>query len=365
MKELFEEKFGLSPLFVADAPGRVNLIGEHTDYSGGFVLPTAIPQKTTILLAPRDDREVHLYSAAFGPGQEWARYGLGEEHRQGQWSDYIAGVTWLIQQKNLALTGFNALIHSDIPIGAGLSSSAALLVAMFRGLRRLCQLAIDDVQIALLSQTVENEFVGARVGIMDQMAASLADRGTALFLDTRSLHFERIKLPMELMDLFIINSGIAHRLVDGGYNARREACEEAARVLGIPQLRDLQIHDLSRLDMLSPLLHKRARHVITENSRVQEAVQAILASDLQRLGTLMWASHASMRDDFEVSLPEIDFLVESARAQPGVYGARLTGGGFGGSIVGICEQGQGQVVAAEITRLYQQTWARQATVLLP
>lgn len=365
LKPDFEALFGRSPLCFGEAPGRVNLIGEHTDYNGGFVLPTAIPQRTYVALAPRDDREVHVLSQDLSRQSEAFIYQLGSEEPRDHWADFVSGTTWLLQQKNFELQGFDLLIRSDVPIGAGLSSSAALLVALFRGLRRMSQLAYDDVQIALLSQIVENEFVGARVGIMDQMASSLADRGTALFLDTRTLQFERIKLPMEKMDLFIVNSGIKHRLVDGGYNARRSQCEAAAEALGVEQLRDVEVKDLARLEALPDLLRRRARHVVTENARVQSAVTAILAGELDTLGSLMIDSHRSMRDDFEVSIPEIDSLVQIACALPSVYGARLTGGGFGGSIVGICQEGQGNEVAEEIVRRYQREWNIEASILLP
>lgn len=365
MKTLFQEIFSRSPEAYGDAPGRVNLIGEHTDYNGGFVLPTAIPQRTHIVFAPRDDMEVRLASKDLGAELQTAHYTLGSEERKLRWSDYIEGATWLLQQKSMPVRGFEALIVSDVPIGAGLSSSAALLVALFRGLRRLFQLSIDDVQIALMSQTVENEFVGARVGIMDQMAASLADSGTALFLDTRQLSFERIPLPPDKMELFIINSGIKHSHVHGGYNTRRSECEAAALALGVPQLRDFSELDIAQLARLDTLLQKRARHVITENARVQSAVRALLDHDFRYFGQLMIESHASMRDDYEVSVPEVDFLVAEACRHEAVFGARLTGGGFGGSIVGLCEPGEAYEIALAIKERYRQDCGREATVLVP
>lgn len=365
MKTLFQEIFSRMPEAYGEAPGRVNLIGEHTDYNGGFVLPTAIPQRTHIILAPRDDMQVRLASKDLGAELQIAEYTLGQEERKLQWSDYVEGASWLLQQKSHALTGFDALIVSDVPIGAGLSSSAALLVALFRGLRRLFQLPIDDVQVALLSQTVENEFVGARVGIMDQMAASLADIGTALFLDTRHLTFERIPLPPDKMELFIINSGVKHSHVHGGYNTRRSECESAAQILGVPQLRDFNEVDLSQLGQLSEVLQKRARHVISENARVQKAVRALLAHDFEYFGQLMLESHASMRDDYEVSVPEIDFLVEEAASHQAVLGARLTGGGFGGSIVGLCRPGEALRIAQTVRASYREKFGREATILVP
>ncbi len=365
MTTLFQELFARPPESYGEAPGRVNIIGEHTDYNGGFVLPTAIPQRTHIILAPRSDANVRLASKDLGTSIQTCEYVLGQEEAKHRWSDYIEGATWLLQQKSMPIQGFDALIVSDVPLGAGLSSSAALLVALFRGLRRLYQLPIDDVQIALMSQTVENEFVGARVGIMDQMAASLADAGTALFLDTRSMNFERIPLPLSKMEMFIINSGIKHSHAHGGYNTRRTECESAAQLLGIKQLRDFSEMDLPQLEQLPEVLRKRARHVITENARVQRAVHALLASDLEYLGQLMIQSHASMRDDYEVSVSEIDFLVQVACADPAVYGARLTGGGFGGSIVGFCRTGEAHRIVNDIKHQYQEKLGREATVMVP
>ena len=316
----------------ASAPGRVNLIGEHTDYNGGFVLPMAIPQRTYVELRKSDGRQVIARSAEM---KEPAEFTLGEESRRGGWVDYVQGVTWVLARRGFSPPGGCELrIRSEVPPGAGLSSSAALCVALLRAFREAFSLGIDDVRVALLAQEVETGFVGAPVGVMDQMASSLADASTALFLDTRSLTHARIPIPAGA-SVLVIDSGIRHSHATGDYRTRRAECEEAARLLGVRQLRDLSVDAIDRIGRLPKPFANRARHVVTEDDRVLQAVAALRTGDLQRVGGLFDASHASMRDDFEVSLPEIDRLAEIARRTPGVYGARLTGGGFGGSVVAL------------------------------
>jgi galactokinase len=354
----------------ASAPGRVNLIGEHTDYNGGFVLPTAIPQLTRVELSRRPDRTVEARSmnvAAAGT------YTLGREGQRGDWLDYVQGVTWALQQHGFEVGGFELHVNSDVPLGAGLSSSAALEVAILRATRAAFELeGLDDASLARLGQIAENDFVGARCGIMDQMAASLADQHTALFLDTRSLEFRRVPLPPGA-DLVVVHSGVTHGIAspahDQGagseYNTRRAECEEAARRLGVPQLRDLTSFDVPRINQLPSPLHKRARHVLTEDQRVLEAVEALDNQDMLRLGDLFFASHASMRDDFEVSVPLVDLLVELARADPQVYGARLTGGGFGGSVVMLVHPGRGRAVGERLASAYAERSGHAPTLLVP
>ena len=347
----FRSLFGQMPEVRAQAPGRVNLIGEHTDYNGGFVLPTAIPQVTRVEWVAGRDSTISVCSNADSVDPSIHRYHLGEERRQGRWLDFIQGVTWLLGLEGFLLKGFSARIESNVPLGSGLSSSASLTVALMRALRSAFSLKLDDVSMARFGQRVENEFVGARVGIMDPMAASLADQGTALFLDARSLEFERVSLPAGA-DLIVLNSGISHQHAAGDYNTRRAECEKACALLGIRQLRDLSIRDLDRVESLPEPLGRRARHVITENERVHQAVAAMRAGDLTRLGELFYASHDSMRDDYEVSIAEIDLIVNLARAEADIYGARLTGGGFGGSVVMLAHAGKGRVVAERIAEAY-------------
>jgi galactokinase len=345
----------------ASAPGRVNLIGEHTDYNGGFVLPTPIPQHTRVELSPRADRVVHARSDR---APDAGQYLLEHEQPRGDWLDYVQGVTWVLRDAGWKLTGFDATITSDVPPGAGLSSSAALEVALLRAIRGALGLDLDDAHLALLGQRAENEFVGARCGIMDQMAASLAEAGTALFLDTRSLAFRRVPLP-RAAELVVIHSGVSHAISGGDYNARRAECEAAAHLLDITQLRDLSLADLPRLAHLPEPLGRRAHHVVTEDARVLDAVDALETNDMAGLGRLFGESHASMRDDFEVSVPHVDLLVDIATADAAVFGARMTGGGFGGSVVVLARAGEGRRAGDRITRAYAAQSGATPTLLVP
>ncbi len=339
----FHDLFGRDPDIAAEAPGRVNLIGEHTDYSGGFVLPAAIPFSTRVEVALRPDRRVRVWSAQFA-ARDLVEFEAGSEQRQGDWADYVRGMTWSLAA-TAPIGGFDARIESRVPVGGGLSSSAALEIAIGRALRSAFDLPLDDVQLAVAARRAETDFVGAPVGIMDQMACSLADVSSALFLDTRSLEFERVPIPSEA-SLIVIDSGVTHQHAGGEYRTRRAECERAAALLGVPELRDAE--DLSRIAALPAPLDRRARHVVTENARVLRTVAALRAGDLSEVGRLFVQSHASMRDDFEVSVPAVDELVERAIRTDGIYGARLTGGGFGGAIVGLAARDRARAAADEI-----------------
>ena len=361
----FQDLYARDPEVVAAAPGRVNLIGEHTDYNGGFVLPAATPQTTRVEIALRRDRIVRAWSEQFA-SEPPLEYRIGAETPGRGWLDYVAGVTRALTEcgSGQRIGGFDLRISSRVPPGAGLASSAALEVALLRALREAFALSLDDLALALVGQRAENDFVGAPVGIMDQMAASLASPGSALFLDTRALAYERIPLP-SIAELVVVDSAVPHAHATGEYRARRRECEEAAAELDVRELRDVPIADLARVESLPEPFGRRARHVITENARVLEAVRALRSGDLARFGTLLDASHESLRSDFEVSTPDVDRLVDSLRAQPGVYGARMTGGGFGGSVLGLATRGTGRSAGDASAASYRERTRRPARVLLP
>jgi galactokinase len=358
----FRDLFGIEPAVHAEATGRVNLIGEHTDYNGGYVLPAAIPQRTHAWLAPRADTQVRVYSTNTSDGV--LTYDRGREQKGRGWLDYVQGATAVLAAEGHRLQGFDLLLASDVPPGSGLSSSAALGISLVRAVRTALGLALDEVAIAQFWRRVENEFVGAQVGIMDPMACSLAGPGMALFLDARSLHFEQVPLPPQA-DWVVINSGVSHQHAGGDYNTRRQECEQACRLLGVAQLRDLAAADLPRVLELPEPLGRRARHVVTENARVLAAVDALRAGDLALLGRLFNESHDSQRDDYAVSVHAIELLVGRARQEPGVLGVRLTGGGFGGSVVMVVESGRGQEAARNISHDYAAQSGNRPTVLVP
>ncbi len=344
----------------ASAPGRVNLIGEHTDYNEGLVLPAALPQRTSVDLLPRAGREVRVESVGYAR----VRYALGEERRVGDWADHVRGVTWALAEAGHSVDGFEVRVGSTIPAGAGLGSSAALEVAVLRALREAYALALDDLALALVAHRAETAFVGARVGTMDHLVASLGREDEALLIDTRSLATERVPLPAALA-LIVIDSGIAHEHATGAYNTRRSECDEAARRLGVRALRDASAADVERLRADEPVLARRARHVVSENDRVRAFVDALRVGELAICGQVLDASHASLRDAFEVSIPEIDLLVRSVRAQGGVHGARIVGGGFGGSILAIADPGAALTAARAGADAYRVATGRAPRVLLP
>jgi galactokinase len=358
----FQVLFGANPDVRADAPGRVNLIGEHVDYQGGCVLPCAIPQRTSVEMRRRADTTIRVWSA-LDPNQV-GEFASGREVQRGTWIDYVAAIPWSLRRRGLRVPGLDVRVESTVPVGVGLSSSASLEVALLRALRALLELAIDDVQIAQIAQSAEVDFVGAPVGIMDQMAASLAAERDALFLDTRTLQYERIPLPPSI-ELIVISSGVLHQHAGGSYAERRAESEAAARLLGVRWLTDVAVDDLARLNSLPAVLARRARHVITEQARVIAAAAALRCGDLARLGQLFDASHVSMRDDYAVSVPEVDTLVECGRADPSVIGARLTGGGFGGAVVMLASAGQAAAAAQRIAARYRQITGLDGRVLVP
>jgi galactokinase len=351
----------------AEVSGRVNLIGEHTDYNFGYVLPTVIPQTCRVQYTGRDDDLVSAQSRE--EKNKPTRYQLGSEmpHQQSeprQWWHYVQGVTWRLRQHGHRLRGCDLRIESDVPLGSGLSSSAAMDVALLRVLCQANNIKLEELELAKLAQEVENKFVAAPVGILDPLACHLGRAGEALFVDTQNLAIERVPLPAEV-ELIVIHSGMAHQHAGGDYQTRVAECHAAARALGVPNLRAVGMADLSRIEKLPTPLKERARHVVTENQRVLDAVSAMKQNDLIGLGQLFNASHASQHDDYGVSIPEVDRLVEIAQKQPGIYGARLTGGGFGGSIVALAKKGLAQGVAHAIANEYQAQTGIMPRVLVP
>jgi galactokinase len=340
----FADVFGHPAEVRAQAPGRVNLLGEHTDYNDGFVLPTTIPQLTRVELAKSRDGKFRFYSANLG---EFVEYTPGVKVPEG-FARYVVGCLEVLKMQGHTLAPVEIYIVSDVPMGGGLSSSAALEVAVLRALREAFEVKIDDVELAKLAQQAEIEYAGVRCGILDQMASSLGDEKHMLFLDTRTLERKLLPLPAAT-ELVVIDSGIARTLATSGYNERRAQCEEAARLLGVKALRDET--DPMRTAGLPPPLDRRARHVITENARVLRAVQGVSAKEF---GELMNASHASLRDDYEVSVEGLDRLVDLLQQQPDVYGARLTGAGFGGACVALVKEGHAATIKQIVLTRYAQ-----------
>jgi len=338
------------------APGRVNLIGEHTDYNGGFVMPAAINLATYVSVEPCAEPKLVVDSENF---QEQREFSLADSaaKARGDWSDYVRGVAVTLEGSGLRLSGARLVIRSEVPIGSGLSSSAALEVAVAQALLTISGISLPAPELARLCQRAENEFVGVNCGIMDQFACCLGQAGHALLLDCRSLDYRPVPLPSNVR-LMICDTKVRHRLNSGDYNRRRAECEEGVRLLqdydpAICSLRDATLEILER-SALPEVIFRRCRHVITENARVTRAAAALDAGDLALFGGLMYDSHRSLRDDYEVTCAELDLLVRIAEAVPGVYGSRMTGAGFGGCTVSVVESEQ----AAEFASVVRQEYGR-------
>ena len=339
----FEKLYGFTPTGVWSAPGRVNLIGEHTDYNDGFVFPFAINRRTFAAVRLREDNTCRVASSFESTVHEVALDAITKESVR-DWAAYPFGVAWALQQAaaaagvdTSAVTGFDIFIDSDVPVGAGLSSSAAIECAVAVALNELWNLGLERRALARVGQHAENAIVGAPTGIMDQSASLLGETDHGVFLDCRSLEAEVVDLGFarEGLELLIIDTKVAHRHADGGYASRRAACELGAQTLGAKALRDLSVADLPRAaELLDPLTLARVRHVITENQRVLDTVESLRSQGPSSIGKLMYASHVSMRDDFEISVDELDTAVETA-LRHGAIGARMTGGGFGGAAIAL------------------------------
>lgn len=349
LAQKFEAAFGAAPALLARAPGRVNLIGEHTDYNDGFVLPAAISVESRIAASPRSDGVIRAVACDFGGAKaEWPVNAPFAANPAEPWADYIRAMTTAMAERGHALTGADIAVSGTVPRGAGLSSSASLMVGIGTALAALSGLAIAPADMAVMAQAGECDHVGVRCGIMDQLASACGVRGHALMIDCRSLDAKPVALP-DGAEILIVHSGVERGLVDGAYNERRMQCEGAAAAMGVAALRDADIAMLERA-RLDPLTTARARHVITENARVLAAAEALAAGDLVAMGQLMAASHASMRDDFEITVPRIDALVAELRALIGAQGgARMTGGGFGGAVVALCPADRANAVLDALT----------------
>lgn len=336
----YAERFGEAPELIASAPGRVNLIGEHTDYNGGFVLPCAIGRRVAVALGRG---EGGLYSADFDETRSL-------ETKDSSWADYPRGVVWALEKSGCDTGEFQAAFAGDVPLGSGLSSSAAIEAATALALDGLFDLGMKRKDLALVCQTAENEYIGVQSGIMDQYASLLCEAGAALLVDCRSLAAESV--PLDLKDarltLLVCDTRVERGLGGTGYNDRRKTCESAARALGLEELRDAAMEDLQRLSGEELL---RARHVITENARTLAAPEAVRAGDFEEFGRLMYASHASLRDDFEVSTQELDAFVELAE-ETGALGARLTGAGFGGCAIALVSAGDAGALSETCRRVF-------------
>lgn len=334
-KDHFEKAFGYAPSGVWSAPGRANLIGEHTDYNEGFVLPFGIDRRTYAAISLRNDRICRVASDIDGKTYEFE---LGQKPTDLDWALYPLGVAWAMAEH--ANAGFDCFITSDVPVGAGLSSSAAIECSVATALNELWNAGKSKQELALIGQKAENQVVGAPTGIMDQTASMLAAKDSAVLLDCQSLVAKSVPLGLEEKGLVVavIDTRVAHRHSDGGYRVRRESCERGAATMGVSSLRGLSKADLPKAkELLSDVDFRRVRHIITENDRVLETVKALSENDLGRFGELLLASHASMRDDFEISIEELDLAVEVAM-ESGAIGSRMTGGGFGGAAIAVIDR---------------------------
>jgi len=367
LSALFAELHGSSPA-IYRAPGRVNLIGEHTDYNDGFVMPVALDLYTYVAVSPRADRRLRVYSENL---REMCDLDLDliRPGRSGHWSDYVRGVAGVLESSGYRLRGADLAIMSEVPLGSGLSSSAALEVSTAWALLSNSQLGIDRTTVAHMCQKAEHLYAETMCGIMDQFISCHGRAGHALMLDCRSLEFQLLPVPSQLR-LMVCNTMVKHEHASGGYNTRRRECEEGlhglAQVLpGIRALRDVTRDELEKhRDCLSPVIYKRVRHVVTENDRVKEAASALETGDIAKLGKLMADSHQSLRDDYEVSTSELDLMVELANGQEGVYGARMTGGGFGGCTINLVDAAHAEEVQQRLQRNYEAKTGLKPTILI-
>lgn len=363
----YEKAFDAAPRWIASAPGRVNLIGEHTDYNDGYVLPMAIEQRTTLVADLNDDMTCNLHSLTTGDS---ATFQINGELQRGEpaWSNYVRGVIAGFQRRQMPVRGFNAVIDSTVPLGSGLSSSAALEVATATLLEAITGQRLDPVQKALLCQKAEHEFAGVPCGIMDQFISVMGRQDHLLLIDCRTQKGELVPFHDPALAMLIINTNVRHSLADGEYGKRRAQCEAAAQALKVGALRDVTPVALEAAKpTLDPVNYRRARHVISENTRTTEAARCLRAGQWERLGELMYASHTSLKDDYEVSCVELDLVVELARkigTAGGMIGCRMTGGGFGGCAVALIQAEHAKVIGDRIGEAYLAATRNHATIFL-
>jgi galactokinase len=364
-RSVFEAAFGAAPTIFVQAPGRVNLIGEHTDYNDGLVLPCAIDYRTVIAARERGDRVVRFVAADYdNAADEYSLDAPVARLEAPMWANYVRGVVRELVQRGLPMRGMDVVISGDVPQGAGLSSSASLSVAVCRLFATLPGFeGLSPIDMALIAQRAENDFVGCKCGNMDQIISASGVEGHALLIDCRSLQTQPVPIPPGAA-IMIFNSHVSRGLVDSAYNTRREQCEAAARHFGVRALRDVDLAALqARGGELDPVVLRRARHVVTENARVAAAAEALADGDLARMGELMEASHVSMRDDFEITVPAIDRLVEIVKSVIGpAGGVRMTGGGFGGCVVALVPNGLVDAVREAVAQAYRSPNGDSATV---
>jgi len=344
MKERhFSQIYNAPPEIIASAPGRINLIGEHTDYNNGYVLPAAIHLRDHFLASRRSDQLVRVWAEDFGQGEDF-RLDAITPSGLNRWANYVKGIFWVLQQNGHRLGGVNALVGGEVPLEAGLSSSAALEVSVIKGLDALFGLGLEPAGMARLAQKAENDFVGVKCGLMDQFIAVFGRRDSALFLDCETLDFELFPLNLEKQGLGILvyDTRVRRRLASSEYNKRRQEAAGALEILKGHKIASYKEANLALLEAaraeMSEVQYRRARHVISENDRVERAVEALKADDFTALGSLLFSSHESLRDDYEVSCPELDLLYRNGRESAGCLGARLVGAGFGGSGIALVEK---------------------------
>ena len=365
IKSRYEQLYGKPPERIAKSPGRINIIGEHTDYNEGFVLPTAIDKAVYVALGERDDEEIHLYAEDFQESFQTTISAVAPTDRG--WPNYILGVVHQLKERNLKINGFNLYIDGDIPVGAGLSSSAAVECAAGFGLNDLFGLGLDRISIAKIGQLAEHTYAGVKCGIMDQFASVLSQADHVIRLDCRDLSYDYVPLELGDYELVLLNTNVKHSLASSAYNDRRHACEQAVKWVQeqheqVNSLRDVTLEMLERwVQSKDVSIYRKARFVIEENQRLDKACQALIDGDIPELGRQMYLAHQGLSEEYEVSCPELDFLVEGAKSSAEVLGARMMGGGFGGCTINIVKKGYGEELVQRLAPAYKERFGLELT----